>query len=275
MALRVLRGLFRLWLVLSVLWIGGVAVITWRKPIYNDVVVCEEVEAPPSGSCLPRSWIPKLQPFVDETRRDAVRSALVLALVPPALALALGSALIWAVRGFRWNSVRQRLPVKIYLDNNIVSAIAKDDEPAESHALDRLLRAWRKGNVDLVTSELTLAEIKLYQDMRMRAAIERIFRLLEKVDIIRWDELVGMHSYGNARTWITTPLIENYPEYGALLALGLEVTDAQHVYVAGKQVCDNFLTCDKPILQRAAGVKNIFPSLTVQKPSQLVASQRW
>jgi len=30
MALRIARGLFRLWLVLSVLWIGGVAVVTWR-----------------------------------------------------------------------------------------------------------------------------------------------------------------------------------------------------------------------------------------------------
>jgi hypothetical protein len=29
MALRVARGLFRLWLVLSVLWIGGVGVVTW------------------------------------------------------------------------------------------------------------------------------------------------------------------------------------------------------------------------------------------------------
>jgi predicted nucleic acid-binding protein len=165
--------------------------------------------------------------------------------------------------------------MKVYLDNNIVSAIAKDDEPAESDALDRLLTAWRKGKVDLVTSELTLAEIKRYQDRRIRAAIERIFRLLEKVEIVRWDKLVGMHSYGDERTWITTPLIENYPEYGALLALGLDVIDAQHVYVAGKQVCDTFLTCDKGILRRAAGIKNIFPPLTVQKPSQLVASQGW
>jgi hypothetical protein len=141
--------------------------------------------------------------------------------------------------------------------------------------LDRLLIAWRKGKVDLVTSELTLAEIKRYQDTRMRAAIERIFRLLEKVEIVRWDELVGMHSYGNASIWITTPLIENYPEYGALLKLGLDVIDAQHVYVAGKQVCDTFLTCDKGVLRRAAGIKNIFPSLTVQKPSQLVANQGW
>jgi hypothetical protein len=84
-----------------------------------------------------------------------------------------------------------------------------------------------------------------------------------------------MHSYGDARTWINTPLIENYPEYGALLKLELEDTDAQHVYVAGKQACDIFLTCDKGILRHAAGIKNIFPSLTVQKGSQLVASQGW
>ena len=44
MALRVARGLFRLWLVLSVLWIGGVGVATWRdfadkKPWLNDPIV--------------------------------------------------------------------------------------------------------------------------------------------------------------------------------------------------------------------------------------------
>jgi hypothetical protein len=56
MALRVARGLFRLWLVLSVLWIGGVVF---------------------------------------------VRHGILLALVPPAFVLALGSALVWASKGFR------------------------------------------------------------------------------------------------------------------------------------------------------------------------------
>jgi hypothetical protein len=142
--------------------------------------------------------------------------------------------------------------MKAYLDNNIVGAIAKDDHPAESDPLDRLLKAKDEGKVDLVTSELTLAEIKRYQDT-----------------------LLGMHSYGDERTWITTPFIENHPEYGALLALGLDVIDAQHVYVAGKQVCDTFLTCDGDILRRAVGIKNIFPSLAVQKPSQLVVNRGW
>jgi hypothetical protein len=56
MALRAVRGLFRLWLVLSVLWIGGMVF---------------------------------------------VRHGIVLALVPPAFVLALGSALVWASKGFR------------------------------------------------------------------------------------------------------------------------------------------------------------------------------
>ena len=42
MVLRVARGLFRLWLVLSVLWIGGVGIATWwtfpeDNPIVRDI----------------------------------------------------------------------------------------------------------------------------------------------------------------------------------------------------------------------------------------------
>ena len=44
-----------------------------------------------------------------------------------------------------------------------------------------------------------------------------------------------MHSYGDRHTWISTPIIQNDPAYEALLALGLEVVDAQHVFVAVKQ----------------------------------------
>ena len=160
-----------------------------------------------------------------------------------------------------------------YLDNNIVSAIAKNDERAESDALDRLLEAKDEGKVRLVTSELTLREIKGYQG-RMRPQLVRTFRLLEKVEIVRWDKLVGMHSYGDHRTWITIPLIDNEPDYSALLALGLKTVDAQHVFVAAKQACDAFLTCDGGILHRAGDIEKQFGVL-VQRPSVFVASQGW
>jgi predicted nucleic acid-binding protein len=161
--------------------------------------------------------------------------------------------------------------VKLYLDSNIVSAIAKDDEPAEAAALDRLLEAKDEGKVRLVTSELTLREINAYQGHR-HPQLVRTFRLLEKVPIVRWDDLVGMHSYGDKRTWITTPLIENDADYSALLTLGLKTVDAQHVFVAWKQACDRFLTCDGGILHRSRDIQKRF-ALIAQKPSVFVASQ--
>jgi hypothetical protein len=164
--------------------------------------------------------------------------------------------------------------VKAYLDNNIVGAIAKDDHPAESEALDRLLKAKDEGKVDLVTSEVTLREIEAYQDKSRRPPVERTFRLLQKIPIVRWDELVDMHSYGDARTWITAPMIQNDPDYSALLALGLETVDAQHMFVATKRGCNVFLTCDKGILRRSPDIEKRF-GLIVQKPSDFIASQGW
>jgi hypothetical protein len=116
MALRVARGLFRLWLVVSVLWIGGVAVETWWTFPVNDWV-----PAPSVGGNDPKSWgaIPLeekdgrgiakpvfdpdqwLRDETDKERRAAIRFAGLLALTPPLLLLALGSALVWAFRGFR------------------------------------------------------------------------------------------------------------------------------------------------------------------------------
>ena len=88
MALRVAPRLFRLWLVLSVLWIGGVGVIAWPNVRLNDWVL-------PSGFVLPGE--------VEATneRRAAIQSAVLVAFLPPAIVLALGWGLIRAVKGFR------------------------------------------------------------------------------------------------------------------------------------------------------------------------------
>lgn len=85
---------------------------------------------------------------------------------------------------------------------------------------------------------------------------------------------MGMNSYGDKYTWISAPIIQNDPEYDALLALGLETVDAKHVFVAGKQSCDAFLTCDKIILRRAPDIAKLC-SVVVQRPSDFVASQGW
>jgi hypothetical protein len=102
MALRVARGLFRLWLVLSVLWIGGVGYVTWQTV--------------PSASFDNHAAVMRHElPSIEEANRaieadnrlhkvllyEHLWHASVFAIAPPLFVLALGSALIWAFRGFR------------------------------------------------------------------------------------------------------------------------------------------------------------------------------
>lgn len=105
MALRVARGLFRLWLVLSVLWIGGVGVVTWRDFPEDWRAAIPIAERPPPtppptppGEFNPDEW---LDAKLTEERHSAIWHASLLAFLPPAFVLALGSALLWAIRGFR------------------------------------------------------------------------------------------------------------------------------------------------------------------------------
>ena len=109
MALRVARGLFRLWLVLSVLWIGGVGYVTWQTlPSANDQAVVMESQT------IAREWREanpgetlELAPWeAFKLAHEAVLyrhlwHASVFGLVPPIFVLALASALVWVFRGFR------------------------------------------------------------------------------------------------------------------------------------------------------------------------------
>jgi hypothetical protein len=143
--------------------------------------------------------------------------------------------------------------MKVYLDNDVVSAITKEDNPAESDALDRLLAAYGDGKVDLVTSTVTHKEIESYQGPQ-RPVIKRIFRLLKEAP--------------NA----CIPMIRHDPLYDDLLKHGLDDIDAWHVFVAAKNGCQVFLTCDRLIHHYDAAIRNIC-GLVVQKPSDFVASQ--
>ena len=155
-----------------------------------------------------------------------------------------------------------------YLDNNVVSAIAKDDTESESEAIDRLLEERRAGLIGLVTSELTLDEIKKYNG-RERTIVERVFRLLESVPVAAWDKLLGIQCYNDQYTSINSPMIERDSLYGSLLTLGLVPLDAQHVFVASKQGCDVFLTCDGGVLHRAGEIRRLC-GMRVEKPSEFM-----
>jgi len=127
MALRVARGLFRLWLVLSVLWIGAVGIVTWRTFPVDDWFVpdpivpgstadicstaknaeqCSDLlraggKNPIAAYDLNLNWDRHGLSWIDKERREAIQFASIVALVPPAFVLALGSALVWAFKGFR------------------------------------------------------------------------------------------------------------------------------------------------------------------------------
>jgi hypothetical protein len=94
--------LFRLWLVLSVLWIGGVGVVTWDSlpPAYENPKSwgAVPVEKENTTEFNPDKFLASASA---EERRSAIWHASLLAVVPPSFVLALGSALVWAFRGFR------------------------------------------------------------------------------------------------------------------------------------------------------------------------------
>ena len=163
--------------------------------------------------------------------------------------------------------------VKAYLDNNIVSAIATDDTPSQTEALDALLKVHDQGKVELVTSELTLDEINRYEG---RHLAQRTFLLLKKVPVVQWDQLLGFHNSGDRYGgWISYPLIQTDPLYGALTALRMETIDTRHVFVAAKTGCDVFLTCDGGILHHAASIETACNGLVVQKPSDFMCEREW
>jgi hypothetical protein len=127
MTLRVTRGLFRLWLVLTVLWIGCVGTTAWVVwPPAPDVVqpviqaeepicipgekgerpLCFTTTPPPPKEPNPydqfHGFRESLQVTAGPDRKHAVVvTAIVFALAPPLFLLTFGSALTWAVRGFR------------------------------------------------------------------------------------------------------------------------------------------------------------------------------
>ena len=144
---------------------------------------------------------------------------------------------------------------KAYLDDDVVSVIAKDDNGAESAALDLLLAAYRERKVDLVTSAVALKELETYQGPQ-RPAIKRTFGFLKEVP--------------NA----CIPMIQNNPLYDDLLKRGLEAIDAWHVFVAVKNGCQAFLTCDRLIHHYSAAIRQIC-GIVVQKPSDFVAREGW
>jgi hypothetical protein len=137
MAFRVARGLFRLWIVVSALWISGVAATTnWGRFLHYQPVI--EGEQPPGRlrstvdfcrsakkaeecsamlkaagknpyAAFDLKWTDTGWDFPDNTvmvPAEGIAWMRVwpvagLAFIPPMAVLVIGTAFVWAIRGFR------------------------------------------------------------------------------------------------------------------------------------------------------------------------------
>ena len=154
-----------------------------------------------------------------------------------------------------------------YLDTDIVSAIVKDNNPDESAAIDRALRAFNDDDLSLVTSDVTRKEIDHYKGSS-KVGVERSFRLLRRVPYVDTHTLLGIHNPGDSRTWTNSPAVRR------LRDLGIGPTDALHLMVAIKAQCDIFLTCDRAVLHRSREIQADF-KIEPMKPSALCEREGW
>ena len=161
---------------------------------------------------------------------------------------------------------------KAYLDNNVVCAIGNDDLKAESEAFDTLLDLSGRGEVRLVTSQLSKEEMDRCSKQEYMKVPNRIFNLLKKDPFVQDHTLLGFHNQWDRTGGSSCPLIEDDPYSTELRRIGLDRTDAHHVMLAIRNGCDYFVTCDaKSILKYRATVEAQYPAIKLVKPSELVA----
>lgn len=160
--------------------------------------------------------------------------------------------------------------MKPYLDNDIVSAVAKRDfPPAEMKSLEKLVALCGVQKLELMTSKVTALEIARYKGAQ-KGAIEQVYASLAKVPFIEDHQVLGSHSYGDRFGGVSYPLVQDDPTSSALWKMGLGRTDAHHLMLAIRAGCERFITYDNGILSRSLQIKTSF-SIKAERPSNLLA----
>ncbi len=165
--------------------------------------------------------------------------------------------------------------MKIYLDNDIVSALARPDDyqtsPDEQAAVNALESWARREGHRLVTSEVSRREFERTPMKQTRQMIEVKYSTLPKVEFLEDHSLLGYTTvtdpYGG---FVQNPLVEDHPIARQFWEIGLRRADAHHLLVAVTAACDVFLTCDRGILSRAARIREAH-TIHIVRPSELVS----
>lgn len=163
--------------------------------------------------------------------------------------------------------------LRVYLDNNVASAITqRDGASIELVALDQL-REWNQsGKIVLGSSRHTLREMERaparYQDS-LRAG-------LADVEVSANDHRVlgsftQMDQFGGC---VCNPMVSDVidePLYADLIAFGLDADDAKHLMYATQNDFDYFVTNDSDFLRRRSSIETRCSPIRVRKPSEMVS----
>jgi predicted nucleic acid-binding protein len=179
---------------------------------------------------------------------------------------AAGSLPGFAVPGLYCDRVTPTGIPSAYLDAAFVIALAKDDHPAESSALDALLEFREQGKIHFCSSEVTRQEFDKYRGKDKAAG--RILRLLDKVAFMEDYTVQGFRNWQDQR--ISYRLVSDDRISSELRRMKIDRFDAHHLMLAIRARCTYFLTFDGGILKVAPAIEARF-NIKALKPSTLVA----
>jgi predicted nucleic acid-binding protein len=162
-----------------------------------------------------------------------------------------------------------RISMKVYLDNNIVSAMVRSDLAAdEMTAVRKIKSASADGKIEVVTSRETHREQSRTKNEQLRAALEQDRPPLVKED----HRLLGIRAQFGDGWFANCPILTEVVDeslFSTFKAAGLEDADARHLMYAVHNSCERFVTTDPDFLERRPELENSCRGLRIVKPTEL------
>ncbi len=169
--------------------------------------------------------------------------------------------------------------VKVYFDNVIVCGLVlrdvmknNPDRPDEMKAIDALLSAFQRNEVDLYSSAESFREQERTRNVETRARLlsnrGRLPGVKRDHDVLGFSRLTD-----HIGTCICSPLVSDVVDtalHAQLRSAGIEDCDAKHIVNAVVNGCARFVTTDtKDIHPKRTEIERLCPQLKVVWPTDL------
>jgi len=163
------------------------------------------------------------------------------------------------------------IPVRAYMDQDVLSALVKHDMPKEEDdsALERLTRLSHDGRITLFVSDVHGREIQPFTFER-KEEVEQLYANSPKAPFVDDHTVLGGATVGDqygGSVWY--PLVADHPTSRKLREMGLDRTDAHHLVIAIQHGFKIFLTFDKKIRHHRVEIEKAF-QIRVLTPTELV-----